>query len=173
MITGLKYLFAQSYTCPKKTSQLSLSFLLMMPTVFWAGYYLWVVGMLTDPGLDCPSLFTFISAQLVTVCLLPNSTKSLIVFIFLRVHLPSLSWIGWHRRTYLALLTVNYYILQLKWRDIFIIVSHNGIFLRQTLGTRKESTCVSILFFFFMFCLHKAGTKIRNLVDSINSIMKI
>ena len=172
MIAGLKYLFAQSYTCPKKTSQLSLSFLLMMPTVFGAGCYLWVVGMLTYPGLDCPSLFTFISAQLVTVCLLPNSTKSLIVFIFLRVHLPSLSWIGWHRRTYLALLTVNYYILQLKWRDIFIIVSHNGIFLRQTLGTRKDSTCVSILFF-FMFCLHKAGTKIRNLVDSINSIMKI
>ena len=94
MITGLKYLFAKSYTCPKKTRQLSLSFLLMMPTVFGAGCYLWVVGMLTDPGLDCLSLFTFISAQLVTVCLLPNSTKSLIVFIFLRVHLPSLSWIG-------------------------------------------------------------------------------
>ena len=126
-------------------------FLLMILPVFGAACQQWVVGMLTDRLLwTVLSLFTFISAQLVTICLLLNSTKSLIVFIFLRVHLPSLSWIEWHRRTYLALLTVNYYILQLKWRDIFIIVSHNGIFLRQTLGTRKESTCVSILFFFYV-----------------------
>ena len=62
---------------------------------------------------------------------LGNSTKSLIVFIFLCVHQPSLSWIGWHRRPCSADSQLLYFISG-KWRDIFISLSSNGIFFHQT-----------------------------------------
>ena len=160
----------------QKTSQL-LIISVNDSACFWSIVLLPVggnVAMLTDRLLlTVSSLFTFISALhswLVSICLLLNSTKSLIVFTNLAAFLVL------DRMTpqtfYHALLTVNYYILYLKWRDIFIIVRHNGISLIKPWEQERDQPFISFLFFYIL-SWHSWNQNPELIVDSINSIMKI